>query len=486
VRVMRKDGTDVPVEVTFSTVDTPEGRVITLALRDVTERREFEARLAHQATHDRLTGLPNRELFMERLAAAIRYPPADGAPVQVFFVDLDHVKYLNDSRGPLVGDELIVNVARRLTERLGGAFVARLSGDEFGLLAGGLTDGAAVRGFAQRIMDAFDSPFPVGGVEHHLTASIGISAGIIGAQADEILRNAESALHLAKANGRDRFEFFDQALTQAAAERLSLESALHRALARDELLLRYQPVVALGSGNVVGVEALLRWKRPGLGTVSPDRFITVAEDTGLIVPIGRWVLERACTQLAAWTRDIPGLECRMSVNVSNRQLEHDHFVEEVAAVLDTTGVDPAAVVLEITESCLSRDFDATLRRLHALHRLGVRLAVDDFGTGFSSLSALSALPVDIVKIDKTFVDGLGTRYAAVVSAVVTLARAFGLDVVAEGVEAAEQREQLLALGCTFAQGFYFSVPLDGREAGILLTGEPGRRDTLASADRDAP
>ncbi len=487
VRVLRKDGTEAPVEVTFSTVDTPGGRVVTLALRDVTERREFEARLAHQATHDQLTGLPNRELFMEQLAGALRHPPADGVPVQVFFVDLDHVKYLNDSRGPLVGDELIVNVARRLTERLGGAFVARLGGDEFGLLVGGLSADASVRGVAQRIRDAFDSPFRVGGVEHHVTASIGISTGIVGAQADEILRNAESAVHLAKVNGRDRFEFFDQALTEAAAERLALESALHRALARDELLVAYQPVVALGSGTVVGVEALLRWKRPSVGIVSPDRFITVAEETGLIVPIGRWVLERACTQLATWSREVPGLACRMSVNVSNRQLEHDHFVEEVAAVLDATGVDPAAVVLEITESCFIRDFGATLRRLHALHRLGVRLAVDDFGTGFSSLSALSTLPVDVVKVDKVFVDGLGTRYGAVVSAVVTLARAFGLDVVAEGVESPEQRDQLLTLGCTFAQGFLFSAPLDARQAGLLLAGEAGGgRDALASADRDTP
>jgi len=487
VRVLRKDGTEAPVEVTFSVVDTPEGRVITLAMRDVTERREFEARLAHQATHDQLTGLPNRELFMEQLAGAIRHPPSDGVPVQVFFVDLDHVKYLNDSRGPLVGDELIVSVARRLTERLGGAFVARLGGDEFGLLVNGLTDDTAVRGFAQRIMDAFDSPFRVGGGEHHLTVSIGISVGIPGAQADEVLRNAESAVHLAKVNGRDRFEFFDQTLTEAAAERLSLESALHRALARDEFLVVYQPVVELGSGDVVGVEALLRWRRPGIGTILPDRFISVAEDTGLIVPVGRWVLERACEQLAAWSRDIPDLTCRMSVNVSNRQLEHDHFVDEVAAVLDATGVDPAAVVLEITESCFIRDFDATLRRLHALHRLGVRLAVDDFGTGFSSLSALSTLPVDIVKIDKSFVDDLGTRYGAVVSAVVTLARAFGLDVVAEGVEAPEQREQLLTLGCTFAQGFFFSVPLHANEAGFLLTGASGgERDALTSAERDAP
>jgi len=495
VRILRKDGTESPVEVTFSTVDTPEGRVIALALRDVTERRDFEARLAHQATHDHLTGLPNRELFMEQLADSIRHPPADGRPVQVFFIDLDHVKYLNDSRGPIVGDELIVSVARRLTDRLGsacvarrgGACVARLGGDEFGLIVDGLANRAAVRTFAQRILDAFDVPFRVGGIEHYLTTSIGISAVIPDVQADDVLRHAEAAVHLAKVNGRDRFEFFDQALTDAAAERLSLESALHEALARNELCVVYQPVVMLDSGDVVGVEALVRWDRPGDGTILPDRFIDVAEDTGLIIPIGRWVLERACRQLAAWKSAVPGLTCRMSVNVSNRQLEHDHFVNDVSTVLATTGIDPGSLVLEITESCFIRDFDATLRRLQALRRVGVRLAIDDFGTGFSSLSSLSVLPVDIVKIDKAFVDGLGSRYDAVVSSVVTLADAFGLDVVAEGIEAPEQRDRLIALGCTFAQGFLFSVPLDAQEAGLLLAGAPGgRRDEPTSAERDAP
>lgn len=464
---LRRDGVEFPIEITFSSLATPDGPVISAAIRDVTERREFERRLAHQATHDPLTGLPNRVHFRQRLTGTLDQRLSVDPPVAVLFLDLDHFKYLNDSRGHSVGDQLVVAVAERLVRAAEGNFIARVGGDEFGFLVEGLTGGDGAEAFARRLATLFERPFTVDGTDCYVTASIGVAVGTSGDSADVLLRNTDAAVNRAKQNGRDRVELFDQSLTLAAAARVATGAELHLALQRDELRLVYQPVVSVPDGRPVGVEALLRWDHPERGAVPPLEFVPIAEESGLIVEVGRWVLHRSCAQLAAWrAAGVPDVS--MSINVSNRQLEHDHFVGEVRDALERSGVPPELLVLEITESVFIRDFRAALRRLEALKGLGVRLAIDDFGTGFSSLFSLSRLPVDVVKIDKAFVDGLGSRYDSVVEAVVTLADAFDLTVVAEGIERQEQCDRLVALGCRFAQGYLFARPLEPDAAAGLV------------------
>ena len=469
IYVRRSDGREVPVEVTFSVVETGDGTMFVAAIRDVTERREFERRLAHQATHDPLTGLANRDLFVEHLTATLATGGTPAAPVTVCLIDLDHFKYTNDSRGHRAGDLLVESVAQRLRERVPGHMLARIGGDEFGIIAEGLAGQGDAFGFATHVLDVFAEPFLIDNVDTYIAASMGIAFGTGGDAPDDVMRNADAALYRAKRNGRARIEFFDEGLTEEAAHRVAVESALHQALDRDELHLVYQPVVSLLTETVVGMEALVRWNHPDRGPVAPGAFIPIAEDTGLIVPIGRRVLEMALGQLAEWQRRLGGLDdMTMSINVSGRQLEYDRFVAEVAHALDHSSVRPESIVLEITESIFIRDFDATLRRLNALKDLGVRLAIDDFGTGFSSLFSLSHLPVDVVKVDKAFVDGLGSQYDAVVSAVVGVGDAFGLQVVAEGVEQRSQRDRLVELGCRYAQGYYFAKPLSVPDAASLL------------------
>ena len=464
---LRRDGVEFPIEITFSSLATPDGPVISAAIRDVTERREFERRLAHQATHDPLTGLPNRVHFRQRLTSTLHQRLSVDPPVALLFLDLDHFKYLNDSRGHSVGDQLVVAVAERLVRAAEGHFVARVGGDEFGFLVEGVTGGGEAEAFARRLATLFERPFPVDGTECYVTASIGVAVGSPGDSADVLLRNTDAAVNQAKQDGRDRIELFDHSLTLAAAARVATGAELHLALQRDELRLVYQPVVSVPDGRPVGVEALLRWDHPERGAVPPLEFVPIAEESGLIVEVGRWVLHRSCAQLAAWrAAGLPVVS--MSVNVSNRQLEHDHFVGEVRDALEQTGIPPELLVLEITESVFIRDFRAALRRLEALKGLGVRLAIDDFGTGFSSLFSLSRLPVDVVKIDKAFVDGLGSRYDSVVEAVVTLADAFDLTVVAEGIERQDQCDRLVSLGCWFAQGYLFARPLKPDAAAGLV------------------
>ena len=485
VFALHRDGTEIPVEITFSSLDTPQGEVVSAAIRDITERREFERRLAHQATHDRLTGLPNRELFTQRLARSLHGRLTVDPPVTICLLDLDHFKYLNDSRGHRVGDSLVVAVAERIGDLLQGDFLARVGGDEFGLLVEGLATIEEATVFADQLLAAFGQPFDIDDIDCYVSASIGVAFGHPTDRAEMVLSNADAAVNRAKHNGRGRVEFFDETMTVEAADRVATESQLHLALDRGEFTLAYQPVVALADDRLVGMEALLRWHHPERGTVLPAQFISTAEDTGLIIPIGRWVLHEACRQLATWRSQYPRrADFSISVNVSSRQLEHDHFVNDVADVLAATGIPAHLLVLEITESFFIRDFQAAVRRLHSLKAFGVRLAIDDFGTGFSSLFSLSRLPVDIVKIDKAFIDGLGSRYDAVVTAVVTLGDAFGLDVVAEGIEVARQRDRLVDLGCRFAQGFYFSRPLDVSAAGrLLVPGRTGRWDHERSGDR---
>ncbi len=473
---LRKDGSSFPAEIVLAAVDTAESHFVAATVRDVSERLELEQRLAHHASHDDLTGLPNRTLFLECLSTALAGAAAQGSPVTVFFLDVDHFKYVNDSRGHDVGDELVTDVARRLHDTAGGELVARFGGDEFAVLRTDIVDSQDALAHAWSLLGAFDRPFVLDGVECHLSASVGVAFGTRTDSAPDVMRRADAAMYHAKQRGRARVELFDEVLTARAAWRFDIASALHDAIDNNELHLVYQPVVDLADGRITGVEALLRWQRPS-GPVSPATFVPVAEDSGLIVPIGRWVLQQSCQQAAAWlAHGIDPAVVRMSVNVSSRQIDHDRLIGDVASVLDDTGIPPAALVLEITESSFIDDLPAAARRIEALHQLGVSIAIDDFGTGFSSLSSLSLLPIDAVKIDKTFIDGLGTRYDTVIRAVVDVADTFGLSVVAEGVERTDQADQLRSLGCRYAQGFLYARPLrepDARAAlrrGVL---EPG-------------
>ena len=469
---VRRDGTEFPMEIVLGPIQTPEGLVITATVRNVTERREFERRLAHQATHDHLTALPNRALFVERLADGLSKGPASGRPpIAVCFLDIDHFKYVNDSRGHTTGDELVIEVARRIASTARADYlVARFGGDEVAVLVPGLPDRKGAVAYAWRLLAAFDRPFVLDGVECFITASVGIAFGLRGDDPMDVLRHADAAMYHAKQSGRARVEVFDETLTARAAERIEIESSLHQALLGDQLSIAYQPVVAIENGKTVGVEALVRWQHPERGNVPPLAFIPVAEESGLILQIGRWVLARACAQAAVWVNGASGDSSAfsVSVNVSNRQLEHDRMIAEVAAALDESGLPPQCLVLEITESFFMRDMQAAIRRLQALRRLGLRIAIDDFGTGFSSLNSLSQLPVDVVKIDKSFIDSLGTRYDAVVGAVVEVADAFDLTVVAEGIEREEQRARLIDLGCPFAQGYLFGKPASADELAHLF------------------
>ena len=433
--------------------------------------------LARQAFRDSLTSMPNRALFMDRLSHALTRTERRGEQLAVLFLDLDRFKVVNDSLGHSVGDQLLVGVSQRLAACLRPEdTIARLGGDEFAILLEDVKDDRAPTSVADRLTAELQQPFKVEGREVVITVSIGIAMSTAKRMTPEdILRDADLAMYHAKGKGKARYEVFDKSMNAPAQERMDLELDLRNAVTRGEFTLHYQPVVDLPSGRITEVEALVRWKHPQRGLLFPADFVGLSEETGLIVPLGRWVLHEACRQTRQWQLASPGTPLAISVNISARQLQQPGLVEEIAAVLRETRLDPSTLRLEITETVVMHDAPTTLAKLEALKALGVQLAIDDFGTGYSSLGYLKRFPVDTLKIDRSFVKGIGGNVedSAIVRAVITVAKSLNLSVTAEGIETADQLEHLRTLGCDHGQGYFFAKPLTSdRVPALLLSTSP--------------
>jgi diguanylate cyclase (GGDEF)-like protein/PAS domain S-box-containing protein len=460
-------------------VRNPAGEVYRMAgsQSDITARKAAEERLLHDAFHDPLTGLPNRALFMDRLGMAIAHAKRRlSYTYAVLFIDLDRFKNVNDSLGHGAGDELLIAVARRLESCLRpGDTVARLGGDEFTILLDEVADVDHAVQVAQRLHKEMARPFRVQGHEVFVTLSLGITVGAGGDydRPEDVLRDADTAMYGAKSNGKSRDAVFDQDMHDRAVALLQLETDLRRAIERSEFEIHYQPIVSLECGKIDAFEALLRWRHPRRGLLHPDSFVPVAEDTGLIVPIGWWVLHEACSQLAEWqSRPWGGERLAVTVNLSSKQFMQADLVERLKDILRKTGVRPECLRLEITESTIMEQAEDAVAKLVALRDFGVKLYIDDFGTGYSSLSYLHRLPVDALKIDRSFISemGGGGERSEIVRTIVTLARTLRMDVAAEGIETAEQVTRLRALACHYGQGYFFSEPLARAAAGGLIQG----------------
>jgi diguanylate cyclase (GGDEF)-like protein len=455
---------------------------LVLTLRDVTEQRGLQEELEYRAYHDALTGLPNRTLFAREAQGAIDAARATGRTAGVLFVDLDDFKVVNDTMGHSVGDELLVAVAARLSSSVRESdTAARLGGDEFALLIDDAADPEAVDAFAERIVISFTEPFRLSDTKVLATVTVGVATSQDSSDVDQLLRHADLALYAAKSAGKRRWRHYQPVLTSGMLRRRELQAALEDAVKSSAFNLVYQPIVALGSGEIAGFEALIRWRHPHLGMMLPGEFIPLAEETGLIVPLGAWVLRQALREMVRW-RELPsvppvpgshpakGDELHVSVNVSARQFRDRGFVDSVRQALGASGLPPAALLLELTESTLIGGTERIRAELAELKETGVRLAIDDFGTGYSSLSYLRDLPIDVLKIDKSFVTGISSswRQHALVEGIVRLARTLELEVIAEGIESPIERELLAATGCQFGQGYLLSHPVEPELAAAML------------------
>ena len=468
-RYLHADGHVVWVSVTTSCVRDATGQPVYMIgqIEDITERREMRERLAHAAVHDQLTGLPNRVLFMDRLELSLRRSQRDGNAIALMFLDLDRFKLINDSLGHEVGDRLLQRVSQRLRGALRGSdTLARFGGDEFTVLCE-VKDLAEALEVADRLVTAMQQPLALSGNEMFVSVSIGVAVSADGSDSGaEMLRNADVAMYRAKALGASRIAVYREDDETGTIRRLRTSNELHRALERDELDVYYQPVVDLHNESLVGIEALVRWRHPSRGLLLPAEFIPLAEDSGLIVQLGAWVLDDACRQVADWSRrrsDVGADEFRLnlSINVSAQQVADPSFPARVASALDHSGLDPDRLWLEITESTLMGNTDVTMQALRDLRELGLHLEIDDFGTGYSSLSYLKQFPVETLKVDRSFVDELDhdSGDVAIVRAIIGLGDSLGMSVIAEGVEREAQAQQLKRLGCYLAQGYLFGAPL---------------------------
>jgi len=467
-QVYRRNGDIIWISENARAVFDDEGTLQSYegTVEDVTDRKLYQSRIEQQANYDTLTGLANRSLLQDRLEQALLSASTYNTRVAVAFVDLDRFKYINDSLGHHVGDELLRTMADRLESCVRDCdTVARLGGDEFVVLITGQTTTDLVRNIIERMLAVVSQPWITEHGEFNVSCSIGVALyPSDGADAQTLLKHADSAMYRAKESGRNNFQFFTRELNALMLERLAMESSLRRALERDQFMLEYQPRVDLHTGKIIGAEALIRWVLPEQGVVQPARFIPLAEETGLIVPIGKWVLKAACAQNKAWQQ--AGLEpIVVSVNVSARQFRQDNLVRTVAEVLDETGLESRYLEIELTESMVMHDAEQLVAMLGELKRLGVQISVDDFGTGYSSLSYLKRFPVDRLKVDRSFVEHLATDSddATIVRAIITLGHNLGLKVVAEGVELPEQLDFLRLNHCDEAQGFIYCRPVDSHE-----------------------
>jgi diguanylate cyclase (GGDEF)-like protein/PAS domain S-box-containing protein len=476
-RVLHKDGSWRYLEhVVNNLLDDPAVGGVVVNSWDVTEREALVEQLSYQAFHDPLSGLPNRALFMDRLDHALSRANRRGSKVAVLFTDLDNFKVINDSLGHKVGDQLLIAVAERLKDYVrSDDTAARLGGDEFTILVEDVTGVGEVVQIAERIAEILQPPFALEEQEVFATVSIGIALNSTAQeQPADLLRHADLAMYRAKHRGKARYEVFEPSMDAKAIERLMLETGLRKALIRQQFRVYYQPIVALDNDKVAGVEALVRWEHPQRGLLLPEEFLSIAEDTGLIIQIGQWVLREACKQARIWQERYPGTPpLTISVNLSPRQFFHPKLVSEVLAESE---IDPASLQLEITEGAMTSNgtysADHTLRKLK---RMGVQLAIDDFGLGYSSLSYLKRFPVDFLKIDRSFIAGLrrapngdSTKDTEIVSAMIELTHALGLKVIAEGVETSEQLARLRNMKCDLAQGNYFSEPLPSEALAVIL------------------
>jgi diguanylate cyclase (GGDEF)-like protein/PAS domain S-box-containing protein len=476
VALHHRDGHMVWAIASVRPDQTPEGDYngALAMITDISERKEMESELAHHALHDAVTTLPNRVLFLDRTEQALAAAARSDASVAVMFIDLDHFKFVNDALGHQAGDELLREAARRLSDRLRpGDTVSRFAGDEFTVLCPSIADEEDALVIAQRLRAAFAEPFMVGGDSVRMAASVGISIGRgAGRTAETLLREADMAMYRAKEDvAAGGIEVFDDTLRETLTRRIQVENLLRHAVDFNELGLAYQPIVSLNNGEVTEVEVLLRWVHPDLGQVPPSEFVPIAEETGLIIPIGHWLVHEACRSLRALIDDT-GVPLGLSLNLSPRQVTDRQLLSELSAATKAHGIPPAKVKLEITESMLLDERPHVLATLNELRDMGFRLVLDDFGTGYSSLAYLKRLPFDVIKIDRSFVDGLGeqTEDEAIIAAILAVAKALNLKVVAEGVENATQARRLQEMGADFAQGFHFARPVAAKDLrGLLAT-----------------
>lgn len=472
-RFRHKDGSWRVLEGIAKIINDPETGVkgILLNARDINERRALEAKLKHQAFHDPLTNLANRTLFRSRVEESLINSPNQNSQIAVMFLDLDNFKNINDTLGHETGDKLLVEFTERLRLCVRAKdTTARLGGDEFAVLLDGENVESNAATVATRILESVQTSFEI----NNLTVKIGISIGIafndtVETDADKLLRNADVAMYIAKGKGKNRFVVFEDEMHRTLMDQIELENDLRQAIDEGQMTLNYQPIVSLVDGEISGTEALIRWHHPTRGYIPPLSFIPLAEQTGLIAPLGRWIMHQACVESRKLGERFGG-KLSVTINISGKQIQHSDFIRDLSSVLDSTGIDPESVILELTESTMMENTEAMLKMLNQIKSLGIRLAIDDFGTGYSSLSYLQQFPVDILKIDRSFVDGIenSAQKKAVARTIISLSETLGLCTVAEGVENLEQSEMLRDLGCEFAQGYYFARPMPFEQIEELL------------------